>query len=204
MNAPPNRKGDANKRNAQKSTGPRTASGKVRSSQNARRHGLATPISCDPTWKETSTAIYNQIVDLFFTDEQKALCLRVAERQCEILRTRKARQAAIEQAFSKRRYTPSLVDLLGEPLCRWMANAEMARGRSAETMDHYSTPKLKSEPESNCIAVSEVIGDMNRLDRYERRAHSAMRKDLGRLKKMLFEQHSVSREANPTKGKIKL
>ncbi len=31
---------DANRRNAQKSTGPRSAAGKARSSQNARRHGL--------------------------------------------------------------------------------------------------------------------------------------------------------------------
>jgi hypothetical protein len=80
----------------------------------------------------------------------------------------------------------------------------MDRGASTEEIDAFLAPKLKPEPESNCIAVNEVIGDMNRLDRYERRAHSAMRKDLGRLKKMLFEQHSVSREANPTKGKIKL
>ena len=35
------RKIEANRKNAQRSTGPRTAAGKARSSMNARRHGLA-------------------------------------------------------------------------------------------------------------------------------------------------------------------
>jgi hypothetical protein len=39
----------ANRRNARKSTGPRTAAGKARSSRNARRHGLRTPVAADPS-----------------------------------------------------------------------------------------------------------------------------------------------------------
>jgi len=38
----------ANRRNAQRSTGPRTAAGKARSSQIARKHGLAVPANRDP------------------------------------------------------------------------------------------------------------------------------------------------------------
>jgi len=36
--------------NAQKSTGPRTQRGKARSSQNARKHGIRSPISSDQRW----------------------------------------------------------------------------------------------------------------------------------------------------------
>ena len=41
------RKLEANKRNASRSTGPRTPGGKLRSRHNARRHGLATPVEND-------------------------------------------------------------------------------------------------------------------------------------------------------------
>jgi len=44
-------KQESNKRNALRSTGPRTAGGKLRSRHNARRHGLAAPIQDDPEVK---------------------------------------------------------------------------------------------------------------------------------------------------------
>lgn len=46
------RKLQANRRNALKSTGPRTRRGKARSSRNALRHGIATITSCNPTYAE--------------------------------------------------------------------------------------------------------------------------------------------------------
>lgn len=54
------RKLESNKRNASRSTGPRTPGGKLRSRSNARRHGLATRIEDDPEVKakiEDLTAI---------------------------------------------------------------------------------------------------------------------------------------------------
>jgi DNA repair protein RadC len=42
-----NRKLESNKRNASRSTGPRTPGGKLRSRNNARRHGLATHVEDD-------------------------------------------------------------------------------------------------------------------------------------------------------------
>jgi hypothetical protein len=42
------RRSAANKHNASLSTGPRTLGGKLRSSHNSHRHGLATPIANDP------------------------------------------------------------------------------------------------------------------------------------------------------------
>ena len=39
---------ESNQKNASRSTGPRTPGGKLRSSNNARRHGLATRVDADP------------------------------------------------------------------------------------------------------------------------------------------------------------
>lgn len=43
-------KWEANRRNAKRSTGPRTAAGKETSRRNSRRHGLSSSISKDPIW----------------------------------------------------------------------------------------------------------------------------------------------------------
>jgi hypothetical protein len=46
------RKIAANRKNAKKSTGPRSAAGRATSRHNARRHGLATGIGSDPAFRD--------------------------------------------------------------------------------------------------------------------------------------------------------
>jgi hypothetical protein len=46
------RKIAANRKNAEKSTGPRSAAGRATSRHNARRHGLATGIGSDPAFRD--------------------------------------------------------------------------------------------------------------------------------------------------------
>jgi hypothetical protein len=78
----------ANRRNAQRSTGPRSAAGKARTRYNAFQHGLASPASFDR----------EQIEDLavkFAGDSSlpadQDLALRAAEAHFEILRVRRAK-----------------------------------------------------------------------------------------------------------------
>jgi hypothetical protein len=40
---------EANRANARRSTGPKTAAGRVKAAQNARRHGLRIPVLSNPT-----------------------------------------------------------------------------------------------------------------------------------------------------------
>ena len=80
----------ANRANALKSRGPRSAGGKVRSSRNAIRHGLAANI-----WKQPSAVrSIEQHTQLFRADgysEQKARLAAVAEYQTKAIRNVRCR-----------------------------------------------------------------------------------------------------------------
>src|SRR5258708_30150331 len=86
----------ANRANALKSRGPRSAGGKVRSSRNATRHGLAANI-----WKQASAVrSIEQLTQLFRADghsEQKARLAAVAEYQTMAIRNVRSRMG--EQIF---------------------------------------------------------------------------------------------------------
>jgi serine phosphatase RsbU (regulator of sigma subunit) len=80
----------ANRANALKGHGPRSAGGKARSSRNATRHGLAANI-----WKQASAVrSIEQLTQLFRADghsEQKARLAAVAEYQTKAIRNVRCR-----------------------------------------------------------------------------------------------------------------
>src|SRR4051812_39298151 len=87
----------ANRRNARRSTGPRSAAGKARARRNALRHGLATPVSLDH-------AAMNRLKDLIValtTDfRSKVLAMLAAEAQTEIERVRQAKVSMVNFAHA--------------------------------------------------------------------------------------------------------
>ena len=86
------RKIEANRRNALASTGPRTAAGKARVAQNARRHGLTLPACCDPAWSEEIKALARSIAGENADAERLELACRIAAAQIDLVRARRARQ----------------------------------------------------------------------------------------------------------------
>jgi hypothetical protein len=86
------RRRDANRRNARSSTGPRTAAGKARAAQNARRHGLSLPARYDPSRFDEIDALARAIAGVDTDAERLELARRVAEAQIDIIRARAARR----------------------------------------------------------------------------------------------------------------
>ena len=78
----------ANRRNARRSTGPRTPAGKARSSRNARRHGLETPIAADPSAAKDIQRIGSVIANGSGDPMIRAWAERAAEAVLELVRVR--------------------------------------------------------------------------------------------------------------------
>jgi hypothetical protein len=84
-------KAKANRTNAQASTGPKTARGKSRAAQNARRHGLSLSILEDPVLSAEAENLADEIAGEGATPEILALARRIAEAQIDLQRARHAR-----------------------------------------------------------------------------------------------------------------
>jgi hypothetical protein len=81
----------ANRANAKRSTGPKTAAGKLRSSRNAYRHGLSDPIMLDPTVSRKVAAMARVLAGEHATEDQQASAADFARTQLELLRIRSIR-----------------------------------------------------------------------------------------------------------------
>jgi hypothetical protein len=81
----------ANRANAQKSTGPRTAAGRLKSSRNAFRHGLSLPLLLDGKTAAKADAIGRALTPDQASEQQRVAATEVAQAQLELLRIRVVR-----------------------------------------------------------------------------------------------------------------
>jgi hypothetical protein len=88
----------ANRRNARRSTGPRTAAGKRKVSENALRHGLLASLHTDAAMGDGAARIAAALAGPNASPYLRALVTPIAEAQADILRIRSARAALINQA----------------------------------------------------------------------------------------------------------
>ena len=90
----------ANRANAQKSTGPRTAAGKLKSSRNAYRHGLSCPYGFDPSFDPIFSANANAMFRGLMGEGANKYNLRwateFAHAQLELRRIRSTRTGLME------------------------------------------------------------------------------------------------------------
>ena len=81
----------ANRANAQKSTGPKSAAGRLKSSRNAFRHGLSCPLPLDPAMSAKVEAIAQALIGEGASEEQVTSAAEFAQAQLELLRIRAIR-----------------------------------------------------------------------------------------------------------------
>lgn len=85
----------ANRRNARRGTGPRTASGKLTAARNALRHGLSVPVFADPALAKEIVELAERLANGSTDAEVRELAVRVAAAQVDVQRVRHARYALI-------------------------------------------------------------------------------------------------------------
>ena len=109
----------ANRANARRSTGPKTAAGKSKAAGNARRHGLSVPVnleaSLEPMVEEFALVIAGEGADATRFDKAR----RVAEAQIDLLRIRRSRLAILSNPAER---SPRRIGI--RALRRWIKAAK--------------------------------------------------------------------------------
>lgn len=91
----------ANRRNAARSTGPVTATGKMRASRNALKHGFNVSVRHDPATSVKLEVLAEAIAGKNPTARRLRAALDVAEAQLELKRVQEYRLALIELSKSR-------------------------------------------------------------------------------------------------------
>jgi hypothetical protein len=165
------RKLEANRANARASTGPKSMRGRTRAAQNARRHGLSLSVLNDSKYTEEIITLANEISGIDACSEIKDSARRIAEAQIDLIRIRRARYDLMARNITDPHYrewevyehntkiTKTIVRLIGmttpiPPILR--------------AMFHF-----KPEGPHKIVAIlSDLSGELTKMDRYERRALS--------------------------------
>jgi hypothetical protein len=164
----------ANRRNARKSTGPRSGTGKNRSSRNAYRHGLTLSITSAAGFAKQLDKLVREIAG----DTEDAIMLErareIAQAELDLARVRRVKVSLIERASALAELDPSQAFSTVSQIIRFF-NA-LDRGTFTFPKPHGSSATMPSqEPYRSAEAVRRVLPDLRKLERYERRA--AARRD---------------------------
>jgi len=164
----------ANRANSKSSTGPKTATGRARSAQNALRHGLNVSVRWDPALALLAEAIAHRIAGPNAKPEVIELARRIAEAQVDLNRVRDGRRRLIIGLLSNPSYQPLQVLKQRLRLLKMSERIERLRGAPSaineiEEMCHFEP--LEGD-EKHAAILRERVSQLAALDRYERRALS--------------------------------
>jgi hypothetical protein len=177
----------ANRRNAAKSTGPRTAVGKSRARSNALHHGLTRSLFANADTAQAIEDLAREIAghrdDVFMLAQAQV----VAEYEVELARIRFVKVALIERAMSLGTKGPAIkTKFIAE---RFSASAAQDNPKNTEL----------SETMLTTVAVQRALPELRKIQRYEQRAAAqrdrALRELIRRKSRRDAEMRSYHKKA---------
>jgi hypothetical protein len=162
----------ANRRNARKSTGPRSGAGKTRASRNAYRHGLTLSITSTAEYAKQLETLFRKIAGDTKDPVKLERARAIAQAELELARVRRAKVALIERASALGELDPPR---LTDAQTVRLFNAFLG-GRLIDPKPIDASATMPSqEPDRSAEAIRRVLPELCKLERYERRA--ATRRD---------------------------
>lgn len=194
-----NRRLVSSRENGKKSRGPQSALGRRKSSKNARRHGLAIPITQDPTFNLGIGTLSQKIAGDISEPTYLGLCQALAEAQSDIMRIRQARVDILADGnlrkFRPNRDRVSVLKMIFRRKLNTIAKMAVDPAlplhlQQALKFDLgldavYEFEETYEKMMNHVIPIEEglglIIGKLKALERYERRALSRRNKALREL-----------------------
>jgi hypothetical protein len=181
----------ANRRNAKKSTGPKSEAGKKRSKKNALRHGLAVPVShveSEPMFRDLARQFAGGVTGARIQEQAE----RAAEGQLELERVRRVRTAMMDCAVLDGK-TYHMGKKETRHLFREIDRSAMMPGG---TSPHPKTPGTwtplpegKEEQERQFAeSIRPILSVLSRISRYENRATGRRDKAIRKIAAMARRQ----------------
>jgi hypothetical protein len=163
----------ANRRNAHKSTGPRSRAGKRRASRNSYRHGLAAGVAPTAEFAKRAEILARKIAGKGADAATLELARSAAQAEFDLAQIRRARVALIERMAQFAEF--EVPDPLGTVHRIKRVLNLIDRGLPGD-LTVPAPPEMPSlEPQRSAEAVRRALPQLLTLDRYERRA--AARRD---------------------------
>jgi hypothetical protein len=162
----------ANRKNAVKSTGPKSQLGKNKTSQNAFKLGLSIhPELCTKDWDQI-----NQLADILAADKadpaarQKALDLAMAQYECD--RVKAARIKIYRDIVEKKRQGQSIIEQVGFRKARKLVTQMLKNESTLEDIDRFLDTQQISEHDHINLIIKELHNKLISTERYLQRALS--------------------------------
>ncbi len=164
------RKAAANRRNARKSTGPRSAGGKRRASRNAFRHGLTASVISDADRRKHVERLARKIAGSTADAITLYLARSAAAAQLDIVQIRRIKVALIDRILACGELgKPALFDSVHQ-VKRFFNGLDRGELILPPLVNNAGASMPSTEPERSAEAMRRALPELAAFVRYERRA----------------------------------